>query len=112
MTQANAKSKSEKFPPPHQDAAVGHPMDASHKGGLVSFGTSDTSFCSSTFDSKSSSIKSAGAIGGPSRRRKTNKDDPQMAPPRKFIRPFNPSSVALSMNLLFKGKSEVFGSRR
>jgi hypothetical protein len=35
-----------------------------------------------------------------------------MAPPRKFIRPFNPSSVALSMNLLFKGKSEVFGSRR
>lgn len=112
MTQANAKSKSEKFPPPHQDAAVGHPMDASHKGGLVSFGTSDTSFCSSTFDSKSSSIKSAGAIGGPSRRRKTNKEDPQMAPPRKFIRPFNPSSVALSMNLLFKGKSEVFGSRR
>ncbi|KAJ6410479.1 hypothetical protein OIU84_007262 [Salix udensis] len=108
MTQANAKSKSEKFPPPHQDAAVGHPMDASHKGGPVSFGTSDTSFCSSIFDSKSSSIKSAGASGGPSRRRKTNKEDPQMAPPRKFIRPFNPSSVALSMNLLFKGKSEGF----
>ncbi|CAK7336789.1 unnamed protein product [Dovyalis caffra] len=111
MTQANAKSKSEKFPPPHQDAAVGHPMDASHKGGPVSFGTSDTSFSSSIFDSKSS-IKSAGAIGGPSRRRKTNKEDPQVAPSRRFIRPFNPSSVGLSMNLLFKGKSEVFGSRR
>jgi cyclin-dependent kinase 12/13/sacsin len=112
MTQANAKSKSEKFPPPHQDAAVGHPMDASHKGGPVSFGPSDSSFSSSIFDSKSSSIKSAGAIGGPSRRIKTNKEDLQMAPSRKFIRPFNPSSVGLSMNQLFKGKSEVFGNRR
>ncbi|GLT79447.1 hypothetical protein SLA2020_509360 [Shorea laevis] len=31
MTQTNAKSKSEKFPPPHQDAAVGHPQDSTHK---------------------------------------------------------------------------------
>ncbi|XP_021690184.1 probable serine/threonine-protein kinase At1g54610 isoform X2 [Hevea brasiliensis] len=112
MTQANAKSKSEKFPPPHQDAAVGHRIDASHKA-PVSFGAPDSSFNSSIFTSKSSaSIKSAGASGGPSRRKKTNKEDPQMAPSRKFMRPFNPSTVGLSMDLLFKGKSEVFGRRR
>ncbi|XP_065872790.1 probable serine/threonine-protein kinase At1g54610 [Euphorbia lathyris] len=111
MTQANAKSKSEKFPPPHLDAAVGHPVDTSEKG-PVSFGPSDSSFNSLIFNSRSSSsIKSAGAIGGPSRR-KSNKEDPQMAPTRKFIRPFNPSSIGLSMDLLFKGKSAVFGSRR
>ncbi|WCJ36322.1 Protein kinase superfamily protein [Euphorbia peplus] len=109
MNQANGKSKSEKFPPPHLDAAVG---DASEKG-PVSFGPSDVSFNSLIFNSRSSSsIKSAaGAVGGPSRK-KSSKEDPQMAPTRKFIRPFNPSSIGLSMNLLFKGKSEVFGSRR
>ncbi|XP_052874230.1 probable serine/threonine-protein kinase At1g54610 isoform X1 [Gossypium arboreum] len=30
ISHANAKSKSEKFPPPHQDAAVGIPLGASH----------------------------------------------------------------------------------
>ncbi|CAL1382043.1 unnamed protein product [Linum trigynum] len=30
ITHANAKSKSEKFPPPHQDGAVGYPLGASH----------------------------------------------------------------------------------
>lgn len=29
ITHANAKSKSEKFPPPHQDGAVGFPMGSS-----------------------------------------------------------------------------------
>lgn len=112
MTQANAKSKSEKFPPPHQDAAVGHHIDTSQKA-PVSFGAPDTSFDSSVFTSKSStSTRSAGVSGGPSRRKKTNKEDPQMAPSRKFMRPFNPSSMGLSMDLLFKGKSEVFGRRR
>ena len=112
MTQANAKSRSEKFPPPHQDAAVGHPMEASHKGGPVSFGPSESSFSSSVFDSKSSSIKNGGAIGGPSRRTKTNKEDVQMAQSQKYIRPFNPSSVGQSMNQLFKGKSVVLGNQR
>ncbi|XP_050223476.1 probable serine/threonine-protein kinase At1g54610 [Mercurialis annua] len=112
MAQGNPKSKSEKFPPPHQDAAVGHHIDSSHKG-PVSFGATDTSFNSSIFDSKSSSsIKSAEAVGGPSGRRKNNKEDPKMAPSRKFIRQFNQSSIGLSLDLLFKGKSEVFGSRR
>ncbi|XP_042398138.1 probable serine/threonine-protein kinase At1g54610 [Zingiber officinale] len=30
ITHANAKSKSEKFPPPHQDGALGYPSESSH----------------------------------------------------------------------------------
>ncbi|KAK8306502.1 hypothetical protein V6Z12_D03G132400 [Gossypium hirsutum] len=69
LTQTNAKCKSEKFPPPHQDGAVGHPVDASNKG-PVSFGASDSSFNSSIFNSKSSgSSKCSRQAGGPSRRK-------------------------------------------
>ncbi|MBA0821194.1 hypothetical protein Goarm_018065 [Gossypium armourianum] len=109
MTQTNAKSKSEKFPPPHQDGAVGHPLDASHKGPL-SFSATDTTFGSSIFNSKSSeSAKNPGPVVGSSRRKKTNKD-PQRAPSRKFIRGFKPSLIGLSMDFLFRGKSEVIRS--
>uniref|UniRef100_A0A5B7A1K1 Protein kinase domain-containing protein n=1 Tax=Davidia involucrata TaxID=16924 RepID=A0A5B7A1K1_DAVIN len=115
VTQANGKSKSEKFPPPHQDGAVGFPLDASHNG-PVSFGATNTSFSSSIFDPKSSrSVKIAAAKAGPSRRRKTKREEPQMAPSRSFIRAFIPSSIGLSMDLRFKGKesvSAVFGRQR
>ncbi|XP_064995654.1 probable serine/threonine-protein kinase At1g54610 isoform X1 [Musa acuminata AAA Group] len=30
ITHANAKSKSEKFPPPHQDGSLGYPLESSH----------------------------------------------------------------------------------
>ncbi|KAK3042523.1 hypothetical protein RJ639_000247 [Escallonia herrerae] len=110
-TQTNAKSKSEKFPPPHQDGAVGYPLDKSHNGPL-SFGQADTSFGSSFFDPRSSrSVKNTSTT----RRRKGRKEEPQMAPSRKFIRAFIPSSITLSMDLRFRGKesvSEAFGSRR
>ncbi|XP_050376691.1 probable serine/threonine-protein kinase At1g54610 [Argentina anserina] len=100
MTQTTTKSKSEKFPPPHQDGAVGYPQEASHKGPL-SFITSDASFGSMVFNTKSSgSVKSMGAVGGSSRR-KTNRENPTRAPSRKFIQAFKPSSIGLSMNLLF-----------
>nr|KJB19776.1 hypothetical protein B456_003G118400 [Gossypium raimondii] len=83
LTQTNAKCKSEKFPPPHQDGAVGHPVDASNKG-PVSFGASDSSFNSSIFNSKSSgSSKCSRQAGGPSRR-KTNRD------PRSAVTKFHP----------------------
>ncbi|GLT39949.1 hypothetical protein SLA2020_141140 [Shorea laevis] len=112
QTNANAKSKSEKFPPPHQDGAVGYPQDASHKA-PVSFGTTDTSFGSSFFNNKSSgSSKSAGPPGGPSRRRKTNKEDLQRAPSGSFIRGLKPSARGISMDMLFRGKSETFGSHK
>ncbi|KAF5743667.1 serine/threonine-protein kinase [Tripterygium wilfordii] len=110
MSQVNAKSKSEKFPPPHQDGAVGHRIEPSHKG-PVSFEAPDTSFGSSIFDSNpSDSAKSAASVGGPSGRRKSNKE-PHLAPSGKFIRTFNPSSIGLSMSLIFKGKSANFGSQ-
>lgn len=109
MTQGNAKSKSEKFPPPHQDGAVGHPQNASGKA-------PDIFITSSSFNPKSSSAsaKSTGAFGGSSRKRKPNKENPQMAPSRNFIRGFKPSSIGLSLDMIFKGKSksEVFGSQK
>ncbi|GAV62727.1 Pkinase domain-containing protein [Cephalotus follicularis] len=109
VTQTNAKSKSEKFPPPHQDGAVGHPT--SQKGAL-SFGAPDSSFGSSIFIPKSSEFaKSTGSVGGTSRRRKTHKEDPPMAPSRKFIRAFKPS-LGLTIDTILKNKSQVFGSKR
>ncbi|XP_057474735.1 probable serine/threonine-protein kinase At1g54610 [Actinidia eriantha] len=115
LTQANGKSKSEKFPPPHQDGAVGQPPDKSHN--TLSFGAPDTSFGSSIFESKSSSSVNDTATtgGGPSRKRRTKKEGPRMVPSRRFIRAFIPSAVALSMDFRLKGKgsvSEVFPSRR
>ncbi|KAJ9567917.1 hypothetical protein OSB04_003883 [Centaurea solstitialis] len=115
VNEANAKSKSEKFPPPHQDAAVGYP---SHNGGPNSFGaTDDNSFGSSIFDSKSSrSVKERGTIGGSSRRRKSKKEpSSRPGPSRKFIHTFLPTSISLSMDLGFRGKepvSDVFGNKR
>lgn len=43
ITHANAKSKSEKFPPPHQDGALGYPLEPSHNVD-ASFDHSDASF--------------------------------------------------------------------
>lgn len=104
VTQTNTKSKSEKFPPPHQDGAVGHPQETSNKVPL-SFGPADASFGSAVFNSRSSvSIKSMGAAGGASSRKKTSREDPRMAPSHKFIRGFKPSSVGISTNLFFKSK--------
>lgn len=79
MSDGKGKSKSEKFPPPHQDGAVGHPLSSA-----------EASFASSIFDPKSAS------------RRKNGNDEPHSAPSRRFISTyFNPSSVARSMDLRF-----------
>ncbi|KAL6552412.1 hypothetical protein OROHE_007776 [Orobanche hederae] len=89
MSDAKSKSKSDKFPPPHQDGAVGHPLDLSQTGGHASFGASDTSFTSHLFDRKSSrSLRSTMAS-----RRKNEKDEPQRAPSRSFINALYPPSV-------------------
>ncbi|KAJ8772433.1 hypothetical protein K2173_027610 [Erythroxylum novogranatense] len=91
MNKVETANKSEKFPPPHEDAAVGHPIDTSHKGPL-SFSATDPSFSSSIFSSKSSkTIRSFGAIEGPSRR-KTNKDEPPTAPSQRFSGRFDSPS--------------------
>lgn len=126
ITQGNAKSKSEKFPPPHQDGAVGFQLDTSQNG-PISFGPSESSFASSIFDMKkkdpavplSGPLWNPSAAVGPSRRKKTGKEEANMGPSRNFIRTFKPSSIGISMDLRkgmsskrAKGKevvSEVFG---
>lgn len=113
LAQTNPKSQSEKFPPPHQDGAVG---DTSSNG-PVSFVAPDISFTSSIFEPKlsnkaySSSLRNPTTIDGSSRR-KPNKADSRVASSRTFIRSLRPSSFGRSMDLRTKGKqsaSEVFG---
>ncbi|CAN4089311.1 unnamed protein product [Withania somnifera] len=105
MTQVNAKSKSEKFPPPHQDGAVGYPLDASHNG-PASFNVADTSF-SSSFNQKSRSLRSTITTAGTSRQRRNKKEEPHMAPSRKLIHAFLPSSVRLSIDRRLRGRASV-----
>ncbi|KAL4584711.1 hypothetical protein LXL04_009319 [Taraxacum kok-saghyz] len=109
VTQGNGKSKSEKFPPPHRDAAVGHPLDPSQNSGPVSFnGADDSSFSSSLFDSKSSrSVKEVGTTGG-GLKRKHKRGRSHTISSSKFIRAFLPTS----MDLRFKSREAVFGNRR
>lgn len=111
VTQANAKSKSEKFPPPHQDGAVGVPLDTSNNGPL-SFGPTEHSFDASHFNPKlSKSVRSIAPSEGPSRR-KRNKREPELAPTWKFFNAWKPSTIGLSMDLLFKGKGPISNSRK
>ncbi|KAJ8449536.1 hypothetical protein Cgig2_005558 [Carnegiea gigantea] len=106
VTQANAKSKSEKFPPPHQDGAVGVHLDTSNNVPL-SFGPTEQSFDASHFNPKlSKSVRSTAPSEGASKRKKTNKE-PQLASTWKFIHAWKPSSVGLSMDLMFKGKGSL-----
>ncbi|XP_031105050.1 probable serine/threonine-protein kinase At1g54610 [Ipomoea triloba] len=111
MTQANAKSKSEKFPPPHQDGYIDAPYN-----GPLSFGAPDTSFASSNFDVKSlQTLKTTSAMAGTSKRRKNKGEEPHMAPSRKLIHTFLPSSVRLSLDLRLRSRasiSENFGHSR
>ncbi|XP_051135536.1 probable serine/threonine-protein kinase At1g54610 isoform X2 [Andrographis paniculata] len=76
ISDAKAKSKSEKFPPPHQDGAVGYPSSASQNGP----GPAHISFA-------------------PSRRKVAN-EEPNGAPQR-FINALYPNSVAWSMDFKF-----------
>lgn len=48
ISHSNAKSKSEKFPPPHQDGALGFPLGCSHHIDPP-FDNSDTSFDTAVF---------------------------------------------------------------
>ncbi|KAK4734919.1 hypothetical protein R3W88_009180 [Solanum pinnatisectum] len=105
MTQANAKSKSEKFPPPHQDGAVGYPLNASHNV-PASFSIANASFDSS-FDPKSLSLRSTTTTGGTSRQRRTKKEEPHMAPSRRLINAFLPSSFRLSIDMRLRGRASV-----
>ncbi|CAJ2641281.1 unnamed protein product [Trifolium pratense] len=107
VTHANAKSKSEKFPPPHQDGAVGYPQDESNKG-PASFGAPDTSFNSGIFNIKPSDPTRSQDGTGTHKGTKTKKEESQMPSSSssswKFMRPFKPSTIGHSMDLLFRSK--------
>lgn len=107
MKQMNTKSISEKFPPPHQDATIGYPLDISQNG-PVSFGDADDSFNSTTFNPRSSQsvISTSSTSGPPSSKKKNKKEGPLFAPSRRIVNTFLPSSVRLSLDLRFKGESE------
>ncbi|XP_010555575.1 PREDICTED: probable serine/threonine-protein kinase At1g54610 [Tarenaya hassleriana] len=106
ITQTNEKSKSEKFPPPHQDGAVGHPLDGSNKSAVF-----DTSFGSSLSNGKSSRSLKAGE--GTSMTKAPIKDGSRgSSSSRRFIWGLKPSGLGISMDLLFKNRSEVFGNQR
>ncbi|XP_073056367.1 probable serine/threonine-protein kinase At1g54610 [Primulina eburnea] len=106
MSDIKAKSKSEKFPPPHQDGAVGRRFDAYEP---VSFGAYDTSFHFSIFDTKSSrSLRHSMSV-------KNSTEQIQRAPSRRFINAFYPSSAGWSMDFMFgrrRAVSENFGDPR
>ncbi|EYU32922.1 hypothetical protein ABFS82_09G070400 [Erythranthe guttata] len=97
---AKDKTKSEKFPPPHQDGAVGHLPEESLNGPF-SFGAIDTSFKSSSiFDRKSSrSLRN-----GTNSRGKNNKEEPSRAPSRRLINSFYPTSINWSRDFRFSRK--------
>ncbi|GAA0140750.1 non-receptor serine/threonine protein kinase [Lithospermum erythrorhizon] len=66
ITHANAKSKSEKFPPPHQDGTLGYPLGSSHHVDSA-YDPPDVSYSSMNFTySKEPIITWSGPLGAPS----------------------------------------------
>eukprot|EP01018_Ginkgo_biloba_P017688 Gb_09473 [translate_table: standard] len=92
ISQSNAKSKSEKFPPPHQDGAVGFPMEHSRHD-QPSFEPQTCSYIPPPVSSWSGPLGNPPSVG-PSRRKKHNQEDFRMAPPRASTRPSKSLSVA------------------
>ncbi|KAF8109214.1 hypothetical protein N665_0100s0003 [Sinapis alba] len=103
VAQTYGTSKSEKFPPPHQDGALGHPVEE------------DQSNKSSVFGASFGSSRTLKSGEGTSMRNFSNKERPRgsSSSSRKNtwgLKP--PPALGLSMDLLFKSRSEVFGIRR
>ncbi|KAL1088435.1 hypothetical protein V6Z11_D08G251600 [Gossypium hirsutum] len=75
ISHANAKSKSEKFPPPHQDAAVGIPLGASHHidPALVppdiAFSSTSFPYPKEPFQTRSGPLVESSKTGAPSRKK-------------------------------------------
>ncbi|KAK4283554.1 hypothetical protein QN277_000494 [Acacia crassicarpa] len=76
ITHANAKSKSEKFPPPHQDGTLGYTLGSSHHMDPV-FDPPDVSFSSTNLSYPKANIQTwsgplvepAGGMGAPRRKK-------------------------------------------
>ncbi|KAF8392548.1 hypothetical protein HHK36_022893 [Tetracentron sinense] len=82
LTHANAKCKSEKFPPPHQDGALGFPLGSSHHADPA-FDPPGAPFSSTTFtyskgkgsaQTWSGPLVDSAAVGAPRRKKQTAGD--------------------------------------
>lgn len=81
ITHANAKSRSEKFPPPHQDGGIGFPLGLSHHID-PSFDPPDVPFTSMNFSYAKDPIQNwsgplvdPASVGAPRRKSKPSKKD-------------------------------------
>ncbi|GAB2266249.1 hypothetical protein Dimus_001270 [Dionaea muscipula] len=75
ITHANAKSKSEKFPPPHQDGTLGYPLGASHHIDQmfdppeVPFSTTNFSFAKDPMQTWSGRLVDSATVHGPRKKK-------------------------------------------
>lgn len=81
ISHANAKSKSEKFPPPHQDGAIGYPLGLSHHIDPtfdppdVPFSSSNFSYAKDPMQTWSGPLVDSGGVGATRRKPKPSKKD-------------------------------------
>lgn len=81
LAQSQGKSKSEKFPPAHEDGVVGFPLEPSRPGqGGAAWPLRH--MVPTSIASQSGPMGSIGVARGPSRRKKKVSEDSRMAPPR------------------------------
>ncbi|KAI3469443.1 hypothetical protein Pfo_026106 [Paulownia fortunei] len=79
ITHANAKSKSEKFPPPHQDGGLGYPLGLSHHIDPtidppdVPFSSMNFSYSKDPIQTWSGPLVDPGGVGAPRRKSKPSK---------------------------------------
>lgn len=83
ISHANAKSKSEKFPPPHQDGALGVPLGASHHidpaivPSDIPFSTNLFTYSKEQVPNWSGPFDDAMAVGAPRRNKHAGVDTPE-----------------------------------
>lgn len=81
INHANAKSKSEKFPPPHQDGGIGytmgssHPVDPSFDPPDVPFSSMNFSYSKEPIQTWSGPLADPAGVGAPRRKQKPSKKD-------------------------------------
>ncbi|KAG5232557.1 hypothetical protein OIU76_016716 [Salix suchowensis] len=105
INHANAKSKSEKFPPPHQDGALGYPLGSSHHIDPalippdVPFSTTSFTYSKEPIQTWSGPLVDPAGVGAP-RRKKKNAGD--MREPSKL-----PTGKDKSRDTRLKGKKSM-----
>ncbi|KAI5566572.1 hypothetical protein BDE02_13G029600 [Populus trichocarpa] len=85
INHANAKSKSEKFPPPHQDGALGYPLGSSHHIDPalvppdVPFSTTSFTYLKESIQTWSGPLVDPAGVGAPRRKKKNAGDTRELS---------------------------------